>query len=94
VNDPILASKITAPGVPGWALQRPRITKLVAEGTRRCALTVVSGPLGAGKTMALTLWAAKASGPVAWVAVDRYDNRPGVFWPYVVAALRKAGGCS
>jgi len=91
VNDPILASKITAPGVPGWALQRPRITRLVAEGTRRCALTVVSGPLGAGKTMALTLWAAKASGPVAWVAVDRYDNRPGVFWPYVVAALRKAG---
>src|SRR5690348_6885551 len=90
VNDPILASKITAPGLPGWALQRPRITKLVAEGTRRCALTVVSGPTGAGKTMALTLWAAVASGPVAWVAVDRYDNRPGVFWSYVVAALREA----
>jgi hypothetical protein len=27
---PILASKITAPGVPDWAVPRPRITKLIA----------------------------------------------------------------
>ena len=52
---PVLASKITAPGVPGWAVQRPRITKLTAEGRRRCPLTVVTGPPGAGKTMALAL---------------------------------------
>jgi hypothetical protein len=31
---PVLASKITAPGVPGWAVPRPRITRLIAEGTR------------------------------------------------------------
>ena len=31
---PILASKITAPGLPDWALTRPRITKLLAT-TRR-----------------------------------------------------------
>ena len=55
---PILASKITAPDVPDWAVQRPRITKLVADGTRWCPLTVVTGPPGAGKTMALALWAA------------------------------------
>ena len=41
---PILASKITAPGVPGWVLPRPRITKLIAEGRRWCPLTVVTGP--------------------------------------------------
>jgi hypothetical protein len=28
----ILASKTTAPGVPDWALPRPRITKLIAQG--------------------------------------------------------------
>ena len=33
---PILASKITAPCVPDWAVQRPRITKLIAEGARSC----------------------------------------------------------
>lgn len=89
-SDPILASKVTAPGVPDWALTRPRITRRIAEGTRWCPLTVVTGPLGAGKTMALALWAATAPGPVAWVALDKYDNRPGVFWSYVVAALRRS----
>jgi LuxR family transcriptional regulator, maltose regulon positive regulatory protein len=87
---PILASKITVPNVPPWALQRPRITTLITRGLRWCPLTIVTGPPGAGKTMALALWAAE-SGPVAWVSVDEYDNRPGDFWAYVVAALRKSG---
>src|SRR5580700_523440 len=89
-GDPILASKITVPNVPDWAVLRPRVTTLIAQGTRWCPLTVITGPLGAGKTMALALWAAE-SGPVAWVSVDEYDSRPGVFWSYVVAALRKSG---
>jgi LuxR family maltose regulon positive regulatory protein len=90
ISDPILASKVTAPDVPDWAVARPRIIKQIAQGTR-CPLTVVTGPLGAGKTMALALWAATESGPVAWVTLDKYDNRPGVFWSYVVAALRRSG---
>src|SRR5215470_11730848 len=88
---PILASKITVPGVPDWAVPRPRITKLIAEGTRWCPLTVVTGPPGAGKTMALALWAAAEPAPVAWVSLDDYDNQPEVFWSYVVAALRRSG---
>ena len=90
-GEPILTAKITAPSVPDWAVQRPRITKLVAEGTRWCPLTVVTGPPGAGKTMALALWAAAEPGTVAWVGLDKFDNRPGVFWSYVVAALRRSG---
>jgi ATP/maltotriose-dependent transcriptional regulator MalT len=62
---PVLASKITAPAVPDWAVQRPRITELIAEGTRWCPLTVVTGPPGAGKTMALALWTAAERGTVA-----------------------------
>ena len=41
--------------------------------------------------MALALWAAAEPGTVAWVNVDEYDNRPGVFWSYAVAALRRSG---
>ena len=48
------------------------------QGTRWCPLTVVTGPPGAGKTMALALWAAAEPGPVAWVGLDEFDNRPGV----------------
>ncbi len=91
LEDPILAAKITAPAVPDWAVPRPRISKLIAQGTRWCPLTAVTGPPGAGKTMAIALWAAAEPGPVAWVSLDDYDNRPRVFWSYVIAALRRSG---
>jgi LuxR family transcriptional regulator, maltose regulon positive regulatory protein len=91
LGDLILASKITVPGVPDWVVQRPRITRLIAEGRRCCPLTVVTGPPGAGKTMALALWAATEPGPVAWVGLDDYDNRPEAFWSYLIAALRRSG---
>ena len=41
--------------------------------------------------MALALWAAAGPGTVAWVNVDELDNQPGIFWSYVVAALRRSG---
>ena len=88
---PIVAAKITAPGLPDWALRRPRITKLIAEGRRWYPLTLVTAPAGSGKTMALASWAAAEPGTVAWVTVDEFDNRPGVFWAHVVAALRRSG---
>ncbi len=88
---PILASKITAPRVPGWVVPRPRITELIAEGMRSCPLTIATGPAGAGKTMALASWAAAGPGPVAWVGLDEFDDEPAVFWSYVVAALRRSG---
>jgi len=90
-HDPNLASKITPPGVPDWAWPRTRITKLIGENARKYPLTVVSGPAGAGKTMALALWAAAEPGPVAWVGLDGYDNQPVIFWSYVLAALRRSG---
>ncbi len=92
-DDPILMSKITVPALPGWVMARPRVEKLIADGARG-PLTTVTGPPGAGKTMATALWAASASassGSRAWITLDRYDNRPKVFWSYVVAALRRAG---
>jgi LuxR family maltose regulon positive regulatory protein len=88
---PILAAKITAPGLPGWAVSRPRVTELIAQGSRWGPLTVVTGPAGAGKTMALALSVAAEPRPVVWVTVDDFDNRPGVFWAHVVAALLGSG---
>ena len=88
---PILAAKITVPDVPEWAVPRTHITKLIAEGTRRCPLTIVTGPPGAGKTMALALWAAAEPGTVAWISLDDFDNQPGAFSSYAVAALDRSG---
>jgi LuxR family maltose regulon positive regulatory protein len=80
------------PAVPGWAVIRPRIDKPLADGARG-PLTSVTGPAGAGKTMAVAAWATSTSYPctLAWLNTDDYDNRPRMFWSYVVAALRKSG---
>ena len=91
-EDPVLVSKIIRPPLPDWVVGRPRIDKLIAQGARG-PLTILTGPPGAGKTMALASWAAGMTGPgrVAWITLDRYDNRPKIFWSYVVAALRRSG---
>jgi LuxR family maltose regulon positive regulatory protein len=86
----VLLAKITAPGRPDWIVRRTRIEQHITIGTAG-PLTVVTGPPGAGKTTAAASWAAAARGPVAWVTLDRYDSRPGVFWSAVVEALRRAG---
>src|SRR6516164_2359812 len=91
-DDPVLTSKLAPPRVPGWVVPRKRIEKRIADGARG-PLTVVTGPPGAGKTIAVASWAASAGGqgPVAWVSLDEYDNRQKVFWTYVLAGLRRAG---
>jgi LuxR family transcriptional regulator, maltose regulon positive regulatory protein len=93
-GDPVLLSKLTRPDVPGWAVARTRVEKLIAEGVRG-PLTLVTGPPGAGKTMAIASWATGISYPcaLAWITLNEYDNRPRVFWSYVVAALKQAGVC-
>ncbi len=91
-DETILTSKIIAPDLPDWLVPRPRIDERIDAG-RQDLLTVVSGPPGAGKTMAMASWAATRAGlaPIAWVTLDEYDNRPRAFWSYVVEALRRAG---
>jgi LuxR family transcriptional regulator, maltose regulon positive regulatory protein len=92
VDVSILRSKITLPALPDWAVSRPRLDRLIAEGVRG-PLTALMGPPGTGKTLAMASWAAahQAPGRVAWVTLDEFDNRPPVLWSYVVAALRRAG---
>src|ERR1700733_6354262 len=91
-DETILTSKIVPPALPGWLVPRTRIDERVDAG-RQGLLTVVSGPPGAGKTMAMASWAATRASlpPVAWVTLDEYDNRPRAFWSYVVEAVRRAG---
>jgi len=91
-DEELLISKITPPHLPGWLVPRRRIGTLISAGARG-PLTVVTGPPGAGKTIAIASWAAgqHAPGPVAWLSLDGYDNRPGGFWRYVAASVRRAG---
>ncbi len=51
------------------------------------ALTIVSGPVGYGKTTLLAQWIATSSLPAAWVTLDESDNDPARFWGHVAAAI-------
>src|SRR5690606_30771127 len=86
------ASKVTIPAPPEWMIARPRLIDRLAKGTRS-ALTVVVGPPGAGKTVAVAAWARsdRTPGPVAWVTLDPGDDRPDVFWPLLREGLERAG---
>src|SRR5690242_15834863 len=70
---PAVASRVTMPELPDWAVTRPRIDMLIAEGARG-PLTSVTGPPGAGKTMAGAAWGASTSYPwhLAWITIDDY----------------------
>ena len=88
----ILRSKITMPAAPDWAVPRPRLDRLIADGVQG-PLTALMGPPGMGKTLAMASWAAgnRSSSRVAWVTLDEFDNRPRMLWGYVMTALRRAG---
>lgn len=88
---PILPSKITIPVLPAWCVQRKRVITAISAGAKG-PLTVLAGPPGSGKTMALASWAASLAGcaRIAWVSLDAFDNRPQAFWSYVAEALSRA----
>lgn len=53
-------------------------------------LTLVSAPAGYGKTTAIRMWVKQAGCPVAWVTLDKSDNKIIQFLAYVLTALGEA----
>lgn len=89
-DDLLLSAKITRPELPRWFVPRPRLDRHIADGARY-PLTVVTGPPGAGKTIAIASWASTSPEPIAWFSLDDFDNQSRLFWSYVVQALQRAG---
>ncbi len=67
---------------------RPRLTEQINEGLHR-KLTLVSAPVGYGKTTILSEWIPQSERCVTWVSLDEGDNDPVRFWAYFIAALQK-----
>lgn len=89
LGDPFLHTRFALPTRPSAFLRRPRLLRHLDKALRT-PLTLVNGSAGAGKTMLAADWAAGLRRPVAWLTVEAGD-RPGVFWAYVLQALRACG---
>ena len=85
---PLLAAKLRQPRVRASIVSRARLTERLDAGLNR-ALTLVSAPVGFGKTTLVSEWlAGPAEGiPTAWLSLDEDDNDLARFLAYVVAAL-------
>ncbi|MGW6532039.1 LuxR C-terminal-related transcriptional regulator [Streptomyces venezuelae] len=84
--------RTVVPELPGWLVPRPRLAERLSRGVLG-PLTVVVGPVGAGKSALATEWlhTGRAPGPVACVRCEGREERPDVFWPRILTALRGAG---
>ncbi|MET7516016.1 LuxR C-terminal-related transcriptional regulator [Streptomyces sp. NPDC005480] len=85
-----LRTRIALPARPATYLRRQRLDRHLDKALRT-RLTLVNGAAGAGKTLLAADWAAGLSQPVAWLTAEDEDRQPGVFWAYVIEALRACG---
>ncbi len=87
----LLGDKLRIPRLSLATLRRRRLIDLIEQAASH-RVTVVSGPAGAGKTVACGSWASAtpASRRVAWLTLDADDRDPARFWAYVQAALTRA----
>ena len=84
-----LEGKLQIPEPHFPVLRRRRISGLLDQATRN-RVTLVSGPAGAGKTMACATWAAAPAQVrrVVWLSLDAEDQQAW-FWAYVCAGLAR-----
>jgi LuxR family maltose regulon positive regulatory protein len=89
-GDPYLRTRFAIPARPATFLRRERLLEHLDQVTRT-PLTLVSGAAGAGKTLLVAGWAAEREPPVAWFTSEAADQGPGMFWAYLLQALRTSG---
>ena len=83
----ILATKLYIPPPRSKLVPRPRLTERLNEGLHH-KLTLISAPVGFGKTTLVSEWLAGCERPAVWLSLDESDNDPSRFLTYFVAALQ------
>ena len=83
----LVATKLHIPPPPASSMPRRRVTRILQAGLRR-RLTLVSAPMGFGKTTVVRDLVSAVDQPYAWLSLNAGDNDPVRFWQYVIAALQ------
>ncbi|MFJ9819174.1 LuxR C-terminal-related transcriptional regulator [Streptomyces sp. NPDC101151] len=89
LGEPFLQTRFALPVRPATFLRRPRLAEHLDQ-VFETPLTMVNGSAGAGKTLLVADWASRLGRPVAWFTNEAGDQGCGMFWAYVLQALRAA----
>jgi LuxR family maltose regulon positive regulatory protein len=84
----VLATKLYRPRPRAGLLPRTHLLDRLSAGAH--AITLLSAPVGFGKSTLLSLWLAQQAFPVAWLTLDPSDNDLGRVLRYLIAALQSA----
>jgi LuxR family maltose regulon positive regulatory protein len=88
---PLLSTKTETPWVSETIIPRSRLIQLLDRGLHQ-KLTLLTAPVGYGKTTLLSEWVSnskKRSAKTAWVYLDEQDNSPEHFFKYLWESLVK-----
>ena len=88
-TDPLLATKLYVPRLRPHLVHRPRLIQRLQQGMEK-TLTLISAPVGFGKSMLLSDWLTSRTIPAAWLSLEPQDNEPTRFLSYLLAALQTA----
>lgn len=83
----ILTTKLYIPPPRARIVPRPRLIELLNEALHS-KLTLISAPVGYGKSTLVSEWVTCCGRPVAWLSLDEGDSDPAQFLTYLVAALQ------
>lgn len=84
---PILATKLFTPSPRKDLISRPRLFNLITANLDN-RLTLISAPVGFGKSTLISSWAAHSKTNLVWLSLDESDNDPARFMTYFTEAVR------
>jgi LuxR family transcriptional regulator, maltose regulon positive regulatory protein len=85
---PILSTKLEMPTPRISTFSRPALLDRLNK-VYDFPLTLLSAPVGYGKTNAITQWAIQSQDSIAWISLDHEDNNPNRLWSHILIALDK-----
>jgi len=91
VSEALLQTKLYIPPLRPNLVPRPQLTERLNQGLQQgCTLTLISAPAGFSKTALVASYVADCGMPIAWLSLDKDDNREERFLNYLIAALQAA----
>ena len=86
-NSEVLITRLTPPPLGQGCVPRPRLRARLDQAPQY-ALTLITAPVGSGKTSLLAEWVSHQPHSAAWLSIEPELNDPVRFWRYVIAALQ------